>query len=153
MTYWLIEDECSRDSEEAKRSWENPCVWSFITGKVILCELPPSWSLERKVLRKGLKIPPIFQHQKRGFGFFASVTGVFCYGGLVGGFFATVGVGVFLRQCWGGFLRQWKGFWLRQGGLFASVGVFCDGNRGLLHRHRSAAERSIKKANPCGRLW
>ena len=87
-----------------------------------------------------------------GFGFFASVTGVFCYGGLVGGFFATVGVGGFLRQCWGGFLRQWKGFWLRQGGLFASVGVFCDGNRGLLHRHRSAAERSIKKANPCGRL-
>ena len=82
-----------------------------------------------------------------GFGFFASVTGVFCYGGLVGGFFATVSVGGFLRQCWGGFLRQWKGFWLRQGGLFASVGVFCDGNRGLLDRHRSAAERSIKKAN------
>ena len=87
-----------------------------------------------------------------GFGFFASVTGVFCYGGLVGGFFATVGVGGCLRQCWGGFLRQWKGFWLRQGGLFESVGVFCDGNRGLLHRHRSAAERSIKKANLCGRL-
>ena len=68
------------------------------------------------------------------------------------GFFATVGVGVFLRQCRVGFLRQWQGFWLRQGGLFASVGVFCDGNRGLLHRHRSAAERSIKKANLCGRL-
>ena len=88
----------------------------------------------------------------RGFGFFASVTRVFCDGGLVGGFFATVGVGGFLRQCRGGFLRQWKGFWLRQGGLFASVGVFCDGNRGLLHRHRSAAERSIKKAKLCGRL-
>ena len=81
-----------------------------------------------------------------GFGFFASVRGVFYYGGLVGWFFATVGVGCFLRQCWGGFLRQWKGFWLRQGGLFASVVVFCEGNRGLLHRHRSAAERSIKKA-------
>ena len=76
-----------------------------------------------------------------GFGFFASVTGFFCYGGLVGGFFATVGVGFFLRQ--------WKGFWLRQGRLFPSVGVFCDGSRGLLHRHRSAAERSIKKANLC----
>ena len=71
----------------------------------------------------------------RGFGFFASVTGVFCYSGLVSGFFATVGVGGFLRQCWGGFLRQWKGFWLRQGfffcirgekgfGFFASVTVF-----------------------------
>ena len=24
----------------------------------------------------------------------------------------------------GGFLRQWKGFWLRQGGFFASVVVF-----------------------------
>ena len=55
--------------------------------------------------------------------FFASVV-VFCDGnrgllhrrrstaerGLVRGFFATVGVGGFLRQCWGGFLRQWKGF-------------------------------------------
>ena len=60
-------------------------------------------------------------------GFFASVTGVFCYSGLVRGFFATVGVGGFLRQCWGGFLRQWKGFWLRQGGFFASLVVFCDG--------------------------
>ena len=90
--------------------------------------------------------------QIQGFGFFASVTGFFCYGGLVEGFFATVGVGGFLRQCWGGFLRQWKGFWLRQGRLFASVGVFCDGNRGLLHRHTSAAERGIKKANLCGRL-
>ena len=70
-----------------------------------------------------------------GFGFFASVTGVFCYSGLVRGFFATVGVGVFLRQ--------WKGFWLRQGGFFASVVVFCDGNRGLLHRRRSTAERGL----------
>ena len=78
-----------------------------------------------------------------GFGFFASVTGVFCYSGLVRGFFATVGVGVFLRQCWGGFLRQWKGFWLRQGGFFASVVVFCDGNRGLLHRRTSTAERGL----------
>ena len=32
-----------------------------------------------------------------GFGFFASVTVVFCYGGLVGGFFATVGVSGVLR--------------------------------------------------------
>ena len=93
-------------------------------------------------------------------GFFASVV-VFCDGnrgllhrrrstaerGLVRGFFATVGVGGFLRQCWGGFLRQWKGFWLRQGGFFASVVVFCDGNRGLLHRRRSTAERSIKKTS------
>ena len=78
-----------------------------------------------------------------GFGFFASVTGFFCHSGLVRGFFATVGVGGFLRQCWGGFLRQWKGFWLRQGGFFASVVVFCDGNRGLLHRRRSTAERGL----------
>ena len=78
-----------------------------------------------------------------GFGFFASVTGVFCYSGLVRRFFATVGVGGFLRQCWGGFLRQWKGFWLRQGRFFASVVVFCDGNRGLLHRRRSTAERGL----------
>ena len=78
---------------------------------------------------------------------FASVTGVFCYSGLVRGFFATVGVGGFLRQCWGGFLRQWKGFWLRQGGFFASVVVFCDGNQGLLHRHRFTAERRIKKTS------
>ena len=82
-----------------------------------------------------------------GFGFFASVTGVFCYSGLVRGFFATVGVGGFLRQCWGGFLRQWKGFWLRQRGFFASVVVFCDGNRGLLRRRRLTAERSIKKTS------
>ena len=82
---------------------------------------------------------------RTGFGFFASVTGVFCYSGLVRGFFATVGVGGFLRQCWGGFLRQWKGFWLRQGGFFASVVVFCDGNRGLLHRRRSTAERGLVK--------
>ena len=82
-----------------------------------------------------------------GFGFFASVTGVFCYSGLVRGFFATVGVGGFLRQCCDGFLRQWKGFWLRQGGFFASVVVFCDGKRGLLRRRRSTAERSIKKTS------
>ena len=82
-----------------------------------------------------------------GFGFFAPVTGFFCYSGLVRGFFATVVVGVFLRQCWGGFLRQWKGFWLRQGVFFASVVVFRDGNQGLLHRHRSTAERSIKKTS------
>ena len=75
--------------------------------------------------------------------------GFFCDGGLVGGFFATVGVGGFLRQCRGGFLRQWKGFWLRQGGLFASVGVFCDGNRGLLHRHRSGASRRLIFVGDC----
>ena len=79
---------------------------------------------------------------------------VFCVGN---GFFLLrwVGWGVFCDgRCWGFFatvlgffLRQWNGFWLRQGGFFASVVVFCDGNRGLLHRHRSAAERSIKKTS------
>ena len=54
---------------------------------------------------------------------------VFCVGnggfllrGLVGWFFATVGVGGFLRQCWGGFLRQWKGFWLRKEGYLHQWG-------------------------------
>ena len=106
-----------------------------------------------------------FLRQWKGFwlrqrGVFASVV-VFCDGnrgllhrrrstaerGLVRGFFATVGVGGFLRQCWEGFLRQWKGFWLRQEGFLASVVVFCDGNRGLLRRRRSTAERSIKKTS------
>ena len=68
----------------------------------------------------------------KGFGFFASVTGVFCYSGLVRGFFATVGVGGFLRQCWGGFFATVE-----------RVVVFCDGNRGLLHRRRSTAERGL----------
>ena len=94
---------------------------------------PPTKNPVKKILRPSLE----------GFGFFASVTGVFCYSGLVRGFFATVGVGGFLRQCWGGFLRQWKGFWLRQGGFFASVVVFCDGNRGLLHRRRFRAEGGL----------
>ena len=48
-----------------------------------------------------------------------------------------------MRQCWGGFLRQWKGFWLGQRGFFASVVVFCDGNRSLLHRRTSTAERGL----------
>ena len=34
-----------------------------------------------------------------------------------------------------------------KGVFFASVVVFCDGNQGLLHRHRSTAERSIKKTS------
>lgn len=44
----VLEDECSRDSEQDKRSWENPCIWSSITGKVILSGFPPSWSLSEK---------------------------------------------------------------------------------------------------------
>lgn len=44
----VIEDACSRNSEQDKRSWENPCIWSSITGTVILCGFPPSWSLSGK---------------------------------------------------------------------------------------------------------
>ena len=68
----------------------------------------------------------VFGYGKRGFlhqwWFSATVTGVYYIGagpqrsvGWLGFFFATVGVGGFLRQCWEGFLRQWKGSWLRQG--------------------------------------
>ena len=67
--------------------------------------------------------------------------GVFC-DGRCWWFFATV---------LGFFFATVEGLLATAGGLFASVGVFCDGNRGLLHRHRSTAERSIKKANLCGR--
>ena len=63
---------------------------------------------------------------------------------MVRGFFATVGVGVFLRQCWGGVFATVEGFLATAKGVFfASVVVFCDGNRGLLHRRRSTAERGL----------
>ena len=55
-----------------------------------------------------------------GFGFFASATAVFCDGGLVGGFFATVGVGGFLDSA---------------GGVFCDSGrVFGYGKEGYLHQ-------------------
>ena len=57
---------------------------------------------------------------------FASVTGVFCYSGLVRGFFATVGgLGGFFATVLGWFFcDSGRVFWLRQGGFFASVVVF-----------------------------
>ena len=47
----------------------------------------------------------------------------------------------------GFFFATVEGFLATARGFFASVVVFCDGNQGLLHRHRSTAERSIKKTS------
>ena len=53
-----------------------------------------------------------------GLGFLATVIGVFCYSGLVRGFFATVLPGEgFLQQSHGGFLRRCR----LAGGFFATV--------------------------------
>ena len=87
----------------------------------------------------------------RGFGFFASVTGVFCDGGLVVFFLRRSVLGVFCDSAGGVFCDSGRVFGYGKEGYLHQWG-FCDGNRGLLHRHRSAAERSIKKANLCGRL-
>ena len=45
-----------------------------------------------------------------GFGFFATVTGVFCDGALLGGFFATVNSRGFFATVSTGFLRRLEGF-------------------------------------------
>ena len=45
-----------------------------------------------------------------GFGFFATVTGFFCDGALLGGFFATVNSRGFFATVLRGFLRRLEGF-------------------------------------------
>ena len=71
----------------------------------------------------------------RGLGFLATVIGVFCYSGLVRGFFATVLPGEgFLRQFHGGFLRRCR---LAGGFLQQSHGGFlrrCRLAGGFLHQ-------------------
>ena len=64
-----------------------------------------------------------------GLGFLATVIGVFCYSGLVRGFFATVlPEEVFLQQCWGGFLRRCR----------LAGGFLQQSHRGFLRRCRLA---------------
>ena len=74
-------------------------------------------------------------HMDTGLGFLATVIGVFCYSGLVRGFFATVLPGEgFLQQSHGGFLRRCR---LAGGFLQQSHEVFlrrCRLAGGFLHQ-------------------
>ena len=91
--------------------------------------------LKKHHLKVSLSILAFFYLEKAGLGFLATVIGVFCYSGLVRGFFATVLTGE-------GFLRQFHGFFLRRcrlagGFLQQSHGVFlrrCRLAGGFLHQ-------------------
>ena len=82
-----------------------------------------------------LSLPGDLRGKISGLGFLATVIGVFCYSGLVRGFFATVLPGEgFLRQFHGGFLRRCR---LAGGFLQQSHGGFlrrCRLAGGFLHQ-------------------
>ena len=91
---------------------------------------------------------------ERGLGFLATVIGVFCYSGLVRGFFATVLPGEgFLQQCWGGFLRrcQLAGGFLQQshGGFLRRCrlagGFFHQSHGGFLHQFSRPDKATLKQ--------
>ena len=90
-----------------------------------------------------------------GWGFLATVIGVFCYSGLVRGFFATVlpgegffatvPRGVFLRRCRlaGGFLQQSHGGFLRRCRL--AGGFLHQSHGGFLHQFSRPDKATLKQ--------
>ena len=79
-----------------------------------------------------------------GLGFLATVIGVFCYSGLVRGFFATVLPGEgFLQQSHGGFLRRCR---LAGGFLQQSHGGFLhQSHGGFLHQFSRPDKATLKQ--------
>ena len=91
---------------------------------------------------------------QRGLGFLATVIGVFCYSGLVRGFFATVLPGEgFLQQFWGFFLRrcQLAGGFLQQshGGFLRRCrlagGFLHQSHGGFLHQFSGPDKATLKQ--------
>ena len=82
-----------------------------------------------------------------GLGFLATVIGVFCYSGLVRGFFATVlqSHGGFLRRCRlaGGFLQQSHGGFLRRCRL--AGGFLHQSHGGFLHQFSRPDKATLKQ--------
>ena len=93
---------------------------------------------------RGAGINDTYRPTSLGLGFLATVIGVFCYGGLVRGFFATVLPGEgFLRQFHGGFLQQSHGGFLRRCRL--AGGFLHQSHGGFLHQFSRPDKATLKQ--------